>query len=159
MPVNVRFAPSPTGLLHVGNARTALLNFLFAKKAGGRFILRIDDTDAARSTKEFEEAIYRDLAWLGLGHDAADRQANRLAKYSIAFYKLQASGHIYPAYETEEELELPAPACSRRAACRRIYDRASPRSGEEELKRGSSRRLRARIGASGCRAARLPGPT
>ena len=105
MTVTVRFAPSPTGLLHVGNARTALLNFLFAKKVGGRFILRIDDTDAARSTKEFEEAIYRDLAWLGLAHDAHDRQANRLAKYSAAFYRLQASGHIYPAYETEEELD------------------------------------------------------
>ncbi len=66
MTVVVRFAPSPTGLLHVGNARTALLNWLFAKKLGGRFLLRIDDTDAARSTKAFEEAIYRDLAWLGL---------------------------------------------------------------------------------------------
>ena len=103
--VKVRFAPSPTGLLHVGNARTALLNYLFARKAGGQFILRIDDTDAARSTKEFEDAIYRDLGWLGLAHDMADRQANRLAKYSLAFYKLQASGHIYPAYETEAELE------------------------------------------------------
>jgi len=103
--VKVRFAPSPTGLLHVGNARTALLNYLFARKAGGQFILRIDDTDAARSTKEFEDAIYRDLGWLGLAHDMADRQANRLAKYSLAFYKLQASGNIYPAYETEAELE------------------------------------------------------
>ncbi len=105
MPVKVRFAPSPTGLLHVGNARTALLNWLFAKKHGGQFILRIDDTDAARSTKEFEQAIHRDLGWLGLAHDAADRQSNRLAKYSAAFYRLQASGHIYPAYETEAELE------------------------------------------------------
>ncbi|HMH65959.1 MAG TPA: glutamate--tRNA ligase [Rhizomicrobium sp.] len=105
MSVVVRFAPSPTGLLHVGNARTALLNWLFAKKLGGRFLLRIDDTDAARSTKEFEEAIYRDLAWLGLSHDGTDRQINRLAIYSIAFYKLQASGHIYPCYETEAELE------------------------------------------------------
>jgi len=105
MTVTVRFAPSPTGLLHVGNARTALLNFLFARKMGGRFLLRIDDTDAARSTKAFEEAITRDLAWLGLAYDAADRQANRLAKYSTAFYRLQAGGHIYPAYETEAELE------------------------------------------------------
>jgi glutamyl-tRNA synthetase len=105
MTVTVRFAPSPTGLLHVGNARTALLNWLFAKKAGGKFLLRIDDTDAARSTKEFEDAIYRDLSWLGLSHDATDRQANRLVKYSTAFYRLQASGHIYPAYETEEELD------------------------------------------------------
>ena len=105
MSVVVRFAPSPTGLLHVGNARTALLNWLFAKKLGGRFLLRIDDTDAARSTKAFEEAIYRDLDWLGLRHDGTDRQINRLAVYSTAFYKLQASGRIYPCYETESELE------------------------------------------------------
>ena len=105
MNVVVRFAPSPTGLLHVGNARTALLNWLFAKKMGGRFLLRIDDTDAARSTKTFEEAIYRDLGWLGLTHDGTDRQINRLAIYSTAFYKLQAAGRIYPCYETEGELE------------------------------------------------------
>ncbi|HJT43324.1 MAG TPA: glutamate--tRNA ligase [Rhizomicrobium sp.] len=105
MNVVVRFAPSPTGLLHVGNARTALLNWLFAKKMGGRFLLRIDDTDAARSTKTFEEAIYRDLSWLGLSHDGTDRQINRLAIYSAAFYKLQAAGRIYPCYETEAELE------------------------------------------------------
>lgn len=103
--ITVRFAPSPTGLLHVGNARTALLNWLFAKKLGGRFILRIDDTDAARSTKAFEEAIYRDLDWLGLSHDGTDRQINRIKLYSTAFYRLQASGHIYPCFETETELE------------------------------------------------------
>src|SRR3954470_22997370 len=105
MSVIVRFDPSPTGLLHVGNARTALLNWLFAKKMGGKFILRIDDTDQARSTKEFESAIYRDLEWLGLRHDLADRQINRLKVYSAAFYKLQAAGRIYPCYETEAELE------------------------------------------------------
>jgi len=105
MSVIVRFAPSPTGLLHVGNARTALLNWLFAKKLGGKFLLRIDDTDAARSTKAFEEAIYRDLSWLGLTHDGTDRQINRLALYSTAFYKLQAAGRIYPCFETEAELE------------------------------------------------------
>ena len=105
MSVTVRFAPSPTGLLHVGNARTALLNWLFAKKHGGRFLLRIDDTDAARSTKEFEQAIYRDLEWLGLTHDGTDRQINRMAKYSVAFYQLQAAGRIYPCFETEGELD------------------------------------------------------
>jgi glutamyl-tRNA synthetase len=105
MTVTVRFAPSPTGLLHVGNARTALLNWLFAKKLGGRFLLRIDDTDAARSTKAFEEAIYRDLGWLGLAHDGTDRQFNRLTKYSAAFYQLQAAGRVYPCFETEGELE------------------------------------------------------
>src|SRR6201996_2874973 len=105
MPVKVRFAPSPTGLLHAGNARTALLNWLFARKVGGRFILRIDDTDQARSTKEFEEAIYRDLAWLGLNHDITDRQLGRLKIYSTAFYRLQVAGRMYPCYETEAELE------------------------------------------------------
>jgi glutamyl-tRNA synthetase len=105
MTVRVRFAPSPTGLLHAGNARTALLNWLFAKKLGGQFLLRIDDTDAARSTRAFEDAIYRDLEWLGLAWDATDRQANRIAKYSTAFHQLRASGRIYPAYETETELE------------------------------------------------------
>ena len=105
MAVTVRFAPSPTGLLHAGNARTALLNWLFARRMGGRFILRIDDTDQARSTREFEEAIYRDLAWLGLNHDTTDRQLNRLKIYSTAFYRLQAAGRMYPCYETEAELE------------------------------------------------------
>jgi glutamyl-tRNA synthetase len=105
MSVVVRFAPSPTGLLHVGNARTALLNWLFVRKMGGRFLLRIDDTDAARSTKAFEEAIYRDLGWLGLNHDATDRQINRLGVYSTAFYKLQVGARVYPCYETEAELE------------------------------------------------------
>jgi glutamyl-tRNA synthetase len=124
MSVTVRFAPSPTGLLHVGNARTALLNWLFAKKYGGRFLLRIDDTDAARSTKAFEEAIYRYLAWLGVTHDATDRQINRLAKYSAAFYRLQAAGRVYPAFETESELERQRSL----AAARKlppIYNRAS----------------------------------
>ncbi len=105
MSVTVRFAPSPTGLLHVGNARTALLNWLFARKMGGRFLLRIDDTDAARSTKAFEDAIYRDLGRLGLTHDATDRQINRLGVYSTAFYRLQAAGRVYPCYETEAELD------------------------------------------------------
>jgi glutamyl-tRNA synthetase len=124
MTVTVRFAPSPTGLLHVGNVRTALLNWLFARKMGGRFILRIDDTDQARSTKAFEEAIFRDLEWLGLRHDLADRQFNRLTVYSAAFYKLKAAGRVYPCYETEAELERQRSL----AAARKlppIYNRAS----------------------------------
>jgi glutamyl-tRNA synthetase len=122
--ITVRFAPSPTGLLHVGNARTALLNWLFARKLGGRFILRIDDTDQARSTKAFEEAIYRDLAWLGLRHDLADRQINRVTIYSTAFYKLQTSGRIYPCYETESELERQRSLLAARKLPP-IYNRAS----------------------------------
>ena len=124
MSVTVRFAPSPTGLLHAGNARTALLNWLFAKKLGGRFLLRIDDTDAARSTKAFEEAIYRDLDWLGLRHDGTDRQINRLKLYSTAFYKLQAAGRIYPCYETEAELERQRSLLAARKLPP-IYNRAS----------------------------------
>ena len=124
MTVIVRFAPSPTGLLHVGNARTALLNWLFAKKLGGKFLLRIDDTDAARSTKAFEDAIYRDLSWLGLTHDGTDRQINRLAIYSTAFYKLQAAGRIYPCFETEAELERQRSLLAARKLPP-IYNRAS----------------------------------
>jgi len=122
--ISVRFAPSPTGLLHVGNARTALLNWLFAKKLGGKFLLRIDDTDQARSTKAFEDAIYRDLDWLGLRHDMADRQINRLTVYSTAFYKLQATGRIYPCYETETELERQRSLLAARKLPP-IYNRAS----------------------------------
>ncbi|HKY18522.1 MAG TPA: glutamate--tRNA ligase [Rhizomicrobium sp.] len=124
MSITVRFAPSPTGLLHVGNARTALLNWLFARKMGGKFLLRIDDTDAARSTKAFEEAIYRDLGWLGLTHDGTDRQINRLAIYSTAFYKLQAAGRIYPCFETEAELERQRSLLAARKLPP-IYNRAS----------------------------------
>ena len=81
MSVVVRFAPSPTGLIHVGNVRTAVLNYLFARKHGGRFILRIDDTDRARSTKEFEAGIHQDMAWLGLTHDFTERQSARMEAY------------------------------------------------------------------------------
>jgi glutamyl-tRNA synthetase len=124
MSVVVRFAPSPTGLLHVGNARTAILNVLFARKMGGRFMLRIDDTDLARSTKEFEQAIYRDLEWLGLLWNATERQSGRADNYRVAFERLVQQGRIYPAYETEAELERKRSL----AAARRlppIYDRAS----------------------------------
>ena len=124
MPVKVRFAPSPTGLLHVGNARTALLNCLFARRHDGEFLLRIDDTDAARSTREFEDAILRDLAWLGLAPDAMARQSARLDSYRTAFERLKASGHVYPAYETEAELERKR-ALLKARRLPPIYDRAA----------------------------------
>lgn len=101
-----RFAPSPTGRLHVGNIRTALHNWMLAKKAGGRFLLRIDDTDAERSKEEFVEAIRGDLAWLGLDPDDEERQSARLDRYEAAFEKLKEAGRVYPAYETAQELEL-----------------------------------------------------
>jgi glutamyl-tRNA synthetase len=101
----VRFAPSPTGLLHVGNARTAMLNHLFAHKEGARFLLRIDDTDAERSKPEYEAAIIADLEWLGIGHDLFARQILRAVAHRAACEALKASGRIYPCYETPLELE------------------------------------------------------
>jgi len=106
MTVVTRFAPSPTGRLHVGNIRTALHNFLFARKNGGKFILRIDDTDRERSTVEFEQAIRDDLDWLGLLPDEAVRQSDRFDLYEREFDKLKAAGRVYACYETPEELEL-----------------------------------------------------
>ncbi len=101
-----RFAPSPTGRLHVGNIRTALHNWMYAQKAGGRFLLRIDDTDAERSEERYVEAIRADLAWLGLIADSEVRQSQRFALYEARFAELVAGGHVYPAYETAQELDL-----------------------------------------------------
>ncbi|SOB80282.1 glutamyl-tRNA synthetase [Sphingomonas guangdongensis] len=106
MTVVTRFAPSPTGTLHVGNIRTALHNWLWAKRHGGRFLLRIDDTDQARSEERFVEAIRADLAWLGLRPDAEVRQSARFERYEAVFADLVARGTLYPAYETPEELDL-----------------------------------------------------
>ena len=106
MTVVTRFAPSPTGRLHVGNIRTALHNFLFAKKHGGTFILRIDDTDRERSTAEFDRAIRDDLDWIGLKPDTVVRQSERFDLYDREFERLKASGRVYACYETPEELEL-----------------------------------------------------
>jgi len=105
MAVQVRFAPAPTGRLHVGNVRTALVNWLFARRQDGRFILRIDDTDLERSTKEYEEGIQADLGWLGLHWDEKDNQSARFPVYQIAVERLKAQGRLYPAYETAEELD------------------------------------------------------
>jgi len=106
MTVVTRFAPSPTGRLHVGNIRTALHNFLFARKNGGIFILRIDDTDRERSTAEFDQAIRDDLEWLGLAPDKLVRQSERFDLYEREFDKLKAAGRVYACYETPDELEL-----------------------------------------------------
>jgi len=105
MTVSLRFAPSPTGLLHVGNMRVALFNWLIAKKAGGTFILRLDDTDTERSTQEYADKIEADLAWLGLTHDKLFRQSDRFDRYGEAVEKLKAEGHLYPCYETPDELD------------------------------------------------------
>ena len=101
-----RFAPSPTGRLHVGNLRTALHNWLWARAAGGRFLLRIDDTDAQRSREEWVDAIRADLAWLGIEADGEVRQSERFALYDTALATLAAAGRVYPAWDTPDELEL-----------------------------------------------------
>jgi glutamyl-tRNA synthetase len=106
MNVVTRFAPSPTGRLHVGNIRTALHNYLFAKKHGGEFILRIDDTARERSTAEFDRAIREDLDWLGLKSDRMVRQSERFDLYEREFERLKETGRVYACYETPEELEL-----------------------------------------------------
>ena len=104
--VKVRFAPSPTGHLHVGNLRTALVNFLFARCRNGHFMLRIDDTDSERSTTAFETAIRDDLQWMGMPWDSEDRQSARLERYDVALQRLLAEGRAYACYETPEELGL-----------------------------------------------------
>ena len=104
--VTTRFAPSPTGYLHVGNLRTALMNYLIARKAGGTFILRIDDTDPERSKEEYVDAIKQDLEWLGLTWDRVERQSERLDRYAEAATKLRDIGRFYEAFETPTELDL-----------------------------------------------------
>lgn len=119
-----RFAPSPTGHLHVGNIRTALHNWMLARQAGGTFILRIDDTDAERSREDYVDAIRADLVWLGLDWDREERQSARLTRYQAAFDALYAAGRIYPCYETAQEIDI-----KRKVQLSRglppIYDRAA----------------------------------
>ena len=128
----VRFAPSPTGLIHIGNARTALLNALFAMTRGGAFILRYDDTDLERSKREYADAIAEDLAWLGITPTRVERQSERVAAYEAAVAKLKAMGRLYPAYESPDELER-----RRRRQMARglppVYDRAALKLTPEEI--------------------------
>ncbi|MGE5514569.1 MAG: glutamate--tRNA ligase [Bacteroidota bacterium] len=133
MTVLVRFAPSPTGLLHVGNARVALINWLFAKAHGGYFLLRYDDTDLERSRQEYVDAIAEDLNWLGLAWDKKAFQSHRLAHYTAAAEKLKADGRLYACYETQEELEYKR----KRLLARRqppVYDRAGLRLSDDQRK-------------------------
>ena len=120
--VKVRFAPSPTGYLHVGNARAALVNFLFARHEGGQLLLRLDDTDTERGRPEYEQGIYDDLRWLGIEWDEQARQSDRFARYAEVAEALKASGRLYPCFENEDEL-----AAKRAALIKRklppIYDR------------------------------------
>ncbi|WEK44468.1 MAG: glutamate--tRNA ligase [Candidatus Sphingomonas colombiensis] len=131
MTVVTRFAPSPTGQLHVGNIRTALHNWLFAQANGGKFMLRIDDTDAERSEERFVESIRADLDWLGLVPAAEVRQSARFALYQDRFDSLVAAGRIYPAYETAQELDLKR-KIQRGRGLPPVYDRAALRLSNAE---------------------------
>ena len=126
-----RFAPSPTGRLHVGNIRAALHNWLWVRKNGGRFLLRLDDTDLERSTAEYAESIRGDLAWLGLDPDGAVRQSDRFALYESRFGELRAAGRVYPCYETAEELDLKRKILAGRGLPP-VYDRAALKLTDQE---------------------------
>lgn len=132
MKPRVRFAPSPTGRIHIGNVRTAVLNWLLAKKYGGTFLLRLDDTDTVRSTQEYADAICDDLKWLGLTWDEFARQQDRTALYDEAAEALKASGALYPCFETEEELDRRR---KRQLAMHKppIYDRAALKLSDDEI--------------------------
>ena len=101
--IKVRFAPSPTGYLHIGNFRTALVNFLFARKNNGHFMLRIDDTDQERSLLEYENAIKEDLSWMNIGWDSLEKQSSRLSCYDNALQVLLNKKRAYPCFETADE--------------------------------------------------------
>lgn len=131
MSMTVRFAPSPTGYLHIGNIRSALWNWLIARQAGGTFILRLDDTDRERSTEAFAAAIREDLAWLGVKPDRLERQSDRLHLYADAFARLQAAGLVYPAYETAEELDRRRKRQQARGLPP-VYDRAALKLSDAE---------------------------
>lgn len=132
MAPRVRFAPSPTGRIHIGNVRTATLNWLFARKHGGTFLLRLDDTDMQRSTEEFAQSIRDDLTWLGLTWDREERQSLRTERYTQAANALMESGALYPCFETEDELDRRR---KRQLAMHRppIYDRAALKLSEEQI--------------------------
>lgn len=134
MTVVTRFAPSPTGTLHVGNLRTALHNWLFARRHGGTFLLRIDDTDQARSEEAFVEAIRADLAWMGLTPDGEQRQSARFDRYEARFAQLVADGRVYPAYETAQELDLKRKVLLGRGLPP-VYDRAALALTDEDRAR------------------------
>ena len=158
----VRFAPSPTGRIHIGNIRTAVLNYLFARKSGGRFILRLDDTDRERSTEEFAEGIRRDLGWLGFTWDREERQSTRTKQYEEAAEKLRKAGRLYPCYETEDELDRRR---KRQLALGRppIYDRAALKISDADRKKleaeGRAPHWRFRLANTSPESGNAPQPT
>jgi glutamyl-tRNA synthetase len=132
--VKLRFAPSPTGYLHVGNARAALVNWLLARQLGGQVLLRLDDTDMERSKSEYAEALEEDLRWLGLDWDEQFRQSDRMPLYAAAAERLKASGRLYPCFESEEELRYKREQQLRQKRPP-IYDRGALKMTKEQYER------------------------
>lgn len=134
MSCKVRFAPSPTGRMHIGNARIAIINFLFCQKNNGKFLFRIDDTDSERSKKEYEDSIREDLSWLQIGYDEFFRQSERIERYREVMNQLIQKGMLYKCYETQEELNF-----KRKNAVSKgrppVYDRAALQLSEAEKKK------------------------
>ena len=128
----LRFAPSPTGYLHIGNIRTALFNYLQAKKLGAEFILRLDDTDSERSSQHFIDQIKRDLDWLGINWDRIEQQSLRIERYREVLTKLRNQNMVYECFETSSELEIKRKKQQKRAA-------SSVRQGSLKFKRGRKR--------------------
>lgn len=126
-----RFAPSPTGYLHIGNLRAALFNWLIARKVGGKFILRLDDTDQERSKEEYVDGIIEDLTWLGLTWDQVERQSTRLDRYAEVAERLRADGRMYEVFETPVELDLKRKK-QLNMGMPPVYDRAAMKLSEEE---------------------------
>ncbi|MFM6972134.1 MAG: glutamate--tRNA ligase [Alphaproteobacteria bacterium] len=131
MTTKVRFAPSPTGFLHVGNIRIAIINYLFAKKTNGEFLLRFDDTDSSRVEKEYSEMIFTDMNWLGLKYDNFFKESDRLARYEQAKNQLIANGKLYECFETAEELNLQRKS-QNASGVSPIYNRASLKLTQEQ---------------------------
>ena len=130
--VITRFSPSPTGYLHIGNARTLIVNYLYSKVREGEFYLRIDDTDFKRSKDIFKDAIIEDVNWLGVNYDKFFKQSDRLDLYEEAKQRLIADGRLYPCFETEDELQLKRKIqLSRKVPP--IYDRAALKLSQDEI--------------------------
>ncbi|WP_438728404.1 glutamate--tRNA ligase [Parasphingorhabdus sp. DH2-15] len=132
MTTKIRFAPSPTGHLHIGNIRTALHNWMWAQKTSGHFVLRIDDTDPERSKEDYVTGIQQDLQWLGLNWDSSFRQSERFDAYEAAFEKLRADGRVYPCYETAQELDLKRKVLRSRGLAP-VYDRGALDDSAEQI--------------------------
>ena len=134
MNCKVRFAPSPTGFMHIGNARIAIINYLFCKKNNGKFLFRIDDTDVLRSKKEYEDAINQDIAWLGITYDETFRQSERLGRYREVMDNLLSKGVLYKCFETTEELDY-----KRKLAISKgkppVYDRAALNLNADDIEK------------------------